>query len=689
MTTKFAIKLLRKDGVVADFPLLDERDFVEEPVFSRRMDNDTINDMKVQYVKRVGFEPVVLEIETYIELLSSDILAPMDQSWQTVPGVYGENGPSYDITYLPTFRPFNDSDYDGTCTYYFEAVCQNKSKVNSGYVYLVDETDSIVATIEVPKNSYEYDGADYYRFSVEFTPNGSSSYGLRAAIANIGYMEDWNAGEAILFVTEATIVIHQEGPTKSCVHIPMMTYVNTGMCYKSVPKGAHYISDGEESLGAISIWTTDYPDCEMDEDDYSQCRNIWKFSDEELASVDRFVFDAGVGWHEGASITPSRLQIIGTPDLSWVCACLRWSTANVTTLSYSTGGTCEDATAIDLLGETFTMVDNLDGDPSSGTWSQSADGNTWSLRVDLDIDSLMAADGHYLYISSNENPYGGDIPNGPWHHWNKWRNFSIPVGYTLQSAWLDYEVYFDEDRGDHVFDITFDYIISADGVINTAYIILYDKTADVYVAGSELVWDEWTVWERKTTTLSSSALISGHEYIARWKIDEDYVDWRAYPEVSDINLFVYVTDITAFTSWRRVSKATVNDFVFGYIYDDWCIDCDHDGCMNIHSRAKLFVPEDLPSEIYYECSVWDYGGSDPSIAYLYDTGEDDDAIGSDISERVLESAITLGEVGDGFTYRSRSGLITSMVDQRRYVDDLPGDYWEYEMLSGFIVVKYR
>ena len=32
MTTKFAIKLLRKDGVVADFPLLDERDFVEEPV---------------------------------------------------------------------------------------------------------------------------------------------------------------------------------------------------------------------------------------------------------------------------------------------------------------------------------------------------------------------------------------------------------------------------------------------------------------------------------------------------------------------------------------------------------------------------------------------------------------------------------------------------------------------------------
>lgn len=54
MTTKFAIKLLRKDGVVADFPLIDERDFVEEPIFQRGSYSDTINDVKVQYIKRIA-----------------------------------------------------------------------------------------------------------------------------------------------------------------------------------------------------------------------------------------------------------------------------------------------------------------------------------------------------------------------------------------------------------------------------------------------------------------------------------------------------------------------------------------------------------------------------------------------------------------------------------------------------------
>jgi len=66
MTTKFALKLLRKDGVVADFPLIDERDFVEEPVFIRRTYDQTINDMKVQYVKRLGADIETFEsIEIY------------------------------------------------------------------------------------------------------------------------------------------------------------------------------------------------------------------------------------------------------------------------------------------------------------------------------------------------------------------------------------------------------------------------------------------------------------------------------------------------------------------------------------------------------------------------------------------------------------------------------------------------
>jgi len=50
---KFSIELLRGQNDRNTFPIIDEEDFEEEPVFTRNTFLGTINDMKVQYVKRL------------------------------------------------------------------------------------------------------------------------------------------------------------------------------------------------------------------------------------------------------------------------------------------------------------------------------------------------------------------------------------------------------------------------------------------------------------------------------------------------------------------------------------------------------------------------------------------------------------------------------------------------------------
>jgi len=53
MAPKFAIELLRGQEDRTSFPIIDEEDFEEEPVFTRNTFLGTTNDIKVQYVKRL------------------------------------------------------------------------------------------------------------------------------------------------------------------------------------------------------------------------------------------------------------------------------------------------------------------------------------------------------------------------------------------------------------------------------------------------------------------------------------------------------------------------------------------------------------------------------------------------------------------------------------------------------------
>jgi len=54
MTSKFKIRLFRGGDEVEDMPSVDEEDCLTEPVFERQTFLGTLNDVKIQYSKRVA-----------------------------------------------------------------------------------------------------------------------------------------------------------------------------------------------------------------------------------------------------------------------------------------------------------------------------------------------------------------------------------------------------------------------------------------------------------------------------------------------------------------------------------------------------------------------------------------------------------------------------------------------------------
>jgi hypothetical protein len=654
-----------------------------------------------------------IETETYFELLSAGICNTPSQLDGSA-DIGTEAGELFDVTFLSTFRPINTADFDGTCTWTFEIVARNQSALQSGFAYVVDEDENVCATIEVPHDTtgpwnYIYSGGDLgrdneggykandqFRFTATFTPTvGDHQYGLRQYLEHIGCPEGVSS-EAIFEIVEATIILHQVNPTKSAVHIPMMTEINgCSMNWNHVPVGYKAITNGSESMGNVEIdWDT-YEGGEIVDSTYeSQVRQIWKYEADKLTPVSKVVFDAGIGYPSG-TITPSYEYLFGTPDFSWCRAGLRWCPVNTGASPANLTGTFTTEVCTDALSNVFTYIEGSDC-----TWFQDTDGHTWHVRVLLDIASLTAADGSYLYVAANENVYSGEGGNGAYHHWGMFRDFSLPVGRTIVSAWIDYSVggTYPMPDADN-FKVEFGYVL--DDEINPGYIVLYDKTADEYVLGSELVWNENVAWERKSVTLASTVLTDGHEYMARWKRDLIVEDWHANPMPSDVNLTVYVENIEEFTSYQRVTKQWVTNTVFEYVYEDWGAKPEGssvaEGVVNIFSRSKLFKPEN--SEVFYEVTAvefFDYSdGSDYAPSWyrssLWDCGTDDNAIGTTKSEEIEESAITWTIPGDGHLIRRRTADIAQyLTDQNRYVDYQPvaPEEWFYYPVSGFILVHY-
>jgi hypothetical protein len=650
------------------------------------------------------------EIETYFEMLSTGIEDSPMQIWLNDPMIYTEDGPIFDVTWLPTFRPINTEDFDGTCVWSFEIVGRNKSEKNDATIYAVDENGAVCATLTVPKNSWGpigptseggltradgYKGSDLYTYRGTLIPTpGSHSYGLRVTLPNVGALVGW-ASDAIVQIDEATIILHQTNPTKSAIHIPMMTDVNASNMNwndESIFLGEPCVTNGSESLSTELDQIENYEDCELpDHDDYLGHRQIWKFDESELATLDRVVFDAGIGFNS-PTVYPSLLTIYGVETLSWCRACLRWAIP-AQGLGNFVSGTYTTEEAIDALDVVFTMVAGSD----SGPWSLSSDGSTWNKHCVIDVASLTAADGMSLYVASNENAYGGEGGVGPYHQWGVFRNFSIPAGRTVTSAWVDYSVYIHIPTGLPRFHISFSYAL--DNAINPGYIILYDVTADAYILGSELIWDEWVPWEKKSVTLPASSITSGHEYKARWKSGTEIAEWSANPMVSDINLHLYVINMSAFTSWHRVTKNWGTNPIYNWVYSDWGerkpdADSNDPGTINILSRAKLFKP--VGSKVYYEvCAIeFTYGdGYDPALyrSALWDCGSLDNGIGVSTSEEVKESILSWTVPGLGYAVRKRTADIAQfMTDQNRYVDQQPmaPDEYFYWPLSGFIITNY-
>jgi len=51
---EFKLKLVRADQAVADIPIVTEKDMLDDPIFRRRTLCGVDNDIKIQYIRRVG-----------------------------------------------------------------------------------------------------------------------------------------------------------------------------------------------------------------------------------------------------------------------------------------------------------------------------------------------------------------------------------------------------------------------------------------------------------------------------------------------------------------------------------------------------------------------------------------------------------------------------------------------------------
>lgn len=109
--------------------------------------------------------------------------------------------------------PFNSSDYDGTCTYYFEVVASNVNASNAYSVYLYDSTNATVeATCSVPANTTVANSTRIR--SSAFTPaSGDVTYKVRL---------DATGTASDLGVYAARIIIVQEDATKTRIQIPLL-----------------------------------------------------------------------------------------------------------------------------------------------------------------------------------------------------------------------------------------------------------------------------------------------------------------------------------------------------------------------------------------------------------------------------------------------------------------------------------
>jgi hypothetical protein len=659
--------------------------------------------------------PAATEIETYIYLLSCGCC---DDTMQCYTDIEDENGPLCDATFISTFRPLDTTDFGGTCAYSFEAVWKNKSEQNTGYIYLVDSEENVIATIECPPNSQGpigntsaggesradgYYGTNLYRSNVPFTPTeGSHQYGLRVAIQS-GYLPGWDGTASILKVTEAKIVVRQSaGPTASVVHIPLMTDVDCSLSWDTHPLGYACITSGRESVFAEMAEPGDYDaNNRPDEELYDQIRDIWKYEASMLKNLDHVVFDAALGYFT-SYISPRSKELFGVPNFSWCRYQVRWCPVSTGSPVQLSGTHTTDVVTDASLNE-YTLISGSDF-----TWSQLHDGHSWGATLELDLADMNSAIGNYLYVSGNEDVYGGDTDDGTYHSWGRLglTKFSPPGGSTITRAWLEVLVSINPVREDDTCKILFKYEV--DQEVNHGYAILYDLTADGPVAGSELEWDTYTMWERKSVTLDKSLFVDGHEYQMKWRRSDEIPDESlANPYFSDANLWLYVTELEEFSSWNRVVQCNQHMFTYEmFVYEDWGVYSPllyytRGGNIYIMSRPKLYLPEG--AEAYYEqCAMmwtwyplfYDHSYDVWERESLYDVGLTDDMIDAPSSSEVLASAVYMAadwDVFDGYVHRFRTANIAEdLVDGHRYAscqpfaDEEAGD----RPLAGYIITHY-
>jgi hypothetical protein len=650
----------------------------------------------------------IAELETYIELLSSGVAKNLEDTWNcsgvypgpigNVPEVatYNESGPSFDWTYLSTFRPLNPANYDGTCAYTFEIVCRNRSREHDATIYLVDENGNVYTTRVVPKNTdgpieagiyEENEGWDLFRFSDSFTPiAGDHQYGLCVTLPNTGQMATWS-NFCTVTITEATIVIHQINATKSSAHIPMYCNADdSDMWYDhNYDAGVAWKSTGTESLATAISGIATYADCEVIDDISSQSRQIFKYSTSEFATVDNIVFDAAAGYLENNTNYSDLVEYQGTLTslkiaVWYAIAPTASSGVSVDTgLGWTTADLSYDCTGMTPTGnKTFYYVEN-----SLIEWTEAGDGHPFVKTVEIDPAEVN------LGVAPDSVLWLGYIRNGDATlHFQKLRAFG---GYSNPASRVRFkiEVYDSTTKGGVSCKTTFRFTTPT--AANALSLIIHDVTDNVDITESELNWNMSSAWARKTVSLAPALFTTEHEYIIRWKSTGASIA----PRIVDANLSIFVTSLSKFMSYRRVAKNCVQYVGGGYSYVAWgtpdpARDSGYGGVIDVMARAKLYLAVGLP--VYFEECASEYSGAGADGSYqfasLWDCGTDDNSIGTGTSTEIGASRLTWTTPGSGVTERKRTSALTGLTDQNRYVVYQPDSYDYFYPTEGFLLVQY-
>ena len=598
----------------------------------------------------------VSEFEVYFELLPGTVSQPSL-------GIYT------DLLSSESFISVNANDFDGTVSWYFEVVGFNSNDFDVT-VYAIDSDDNIYSTVVIPSGTVGVTGYELFRIREDFTPTIYDNEGMYGIKVEIPEGETLSYYPLTCMITVARIIVRQSEATKSYMQIPLYGYYYN----YALQEYSSYPYDYPVGMEIYDLHTVS----DTSTDGY-MATSVWQYNSGELSNISKISFSPAVRGPT-SRYKSTYINISATSNFQHFHYML-----------YSTTGSDiqrDDATPDLWTSDTQVHTDNVSGRvytpvPNSLVYWQSGV-DAYPFTYDLTPDMSGFGPGTHYFAVGGELYYGLPLEN-EWEHWQTWLHFTIPTGYKIDTFSIHVASYSPKDMR-----WTIEYTLVPNDA--TITISLYDITAGALVVGSELEWDLDEVFSRKFAELTSSSLISGHEYRAAIDLPYDVnTTWIMPPEIMDAQLLIGIDPISHITTWRRCLMHFIGEHDNWTVPDAWGVDYwgSAQGSICVSPRVLMYVGES--DSVYFETTIYSQrtlavGQEDYFCVYLEDLTVDENsgATGSDVVESLLQWPEDIENVPS----RKRSASLT-VVNDNVYGNRQPNgpdDYYAV-FINGFIVTK--